>query len=490
MAVVFAPTAFAQQPAGAGAFLLRGSGAPEPVYDSAALAPNYAKPRPKRDQRARYSGRRAIAGRKLPAMEAYRTAPASVRTPRTAPAPGVEPVPAPNFAMTAAGPTRRPAKVEDDSYAQLGLRSGGMIVKPSIDVEAGYDANPRRTAAKEGSPVLRGGLGFTAASEWSRHQFTAEATASYLGFTRTPDADRPDAAAKANLRLDVFRDSFANFELRGALTTQRPGSPDVPGATTNQPLVASFGATTGLTQRFGRTEASVSFLADRRVYGDAELAGGGVSRLSQDNYNSYGVRGRIAYEYTPGVKPFLEAGADVRRRDEAIDASGFDRDSSGFLTRAGSTFELTRTLTGEASAGYAQRVYNDKSLPVLAGPTFDGKLAWSATPLTTVTLRAATQFNETTVAGASGSISRVAGADVSHALFRNFTVGAGLTYTDTRYDGAPIAERAWVGALRGEYAFTRYLRMRGSYAYEKLDSTQPGAGFDAHVFLLGLRLTP
>ncbi|MDP2357875.1 MAG: outer membrane beta-barrel protein [Beijerinckiaceae bacterium] len=510
-ALVAAGPAVAQQRPGGDGSLLRGSVAPDdsrtyrpsggsipaglqapdaPLFDSASQASNYGRPRPKVDKKARYSGRKAISARKLPPTEPYRTAPASVRAAHT-PSPAADAAPPPpSFAAQPAPPPKRRPRVEADPYGALGVQMGSINVKPYLDLQAGYDSNPRRSPTKEGSPVLRGGLGFTAQSDWSRHELTAEATGSYLRFSKTPDADRPEGSGKANLRLDILRDTFANFELRGALSTQRPGSPNVPGATINQPTVASFGATTALTQRFGRTEASVSFLADRRVYGDAELAGGGVSRLSQDNYNAYGVRGRVGHEFTPGVKPFVEVGADVRRRDEPIDSSGFDRDSSGFLARIGSTFEITRTLTGEASAGYARRVYNDNRLPILAGPTLDGRLVWAATPLTTLTLRAATELNETTVAGASGAISHTLSADVSHALLRNLTLGAGLSFNDTQYKGAPITERTWVGALRSEYAFNRLLRMRGSYAYEKLDSSQAGASYNAHILLLGLRLTP
>ena len=92
--------------------------------------------------------------------------------------------------------------------------------------------------------------------------------------------------------------------LRGSLATQRSGSPDVPGSTINQPIVGSVGVTSGLTQRLGRTEGSLSFLIDRRFYGDAETSTG-VTRLSADNYNAYGARVRLAHELTPGVKPFL-----------------------------------------------------------------------------------------------------------------------------------------------------------------------------------------
>ena len=462
-----------------------------PLYDSSVLAPNYGKPRRPRDKRAGYSGRKPVAAKTLPPLETYRTAPANVRV-----APGARPAnpaagpPATNFAATPApAPQRRP-RVEDDPYAPLGIKIGGLRLTPYAEAQAGYDSNPNRARNGEGSALLRGDVGFAAQSDWSRHSLNAQANATYYRFTSLPDASRPEANGTAALKIDILRDTFANFELRGALSTQRSGSPDVPGATLNQPVVGSFGVTSGLAQRFGRTEASVSLLADRRFYGDAELSGGGVARLSADNYNAYGVRGRIAHELTPGVKPFVEVGADQRRRDEAIDLAGYARDSSGVQARAGSTFELTRTLTGEASAGYGQRRYEDARLPILAGPTFDARLVWSATALTSVTLRALTEFNETTIANASGSVSRRISADVSHALLRNLTLGAGVAFTDAAYKGVAITERTWSGAVRADYSFNRNLVLRGSYAHERLWSSQPGADYGAHVFLLGLRVQP
>jgi hypothetical protein len=107
-----------------------------------------------------------------------------------------------------------------------------------------------------------------------------------------------------------------------------------------------------------------------------------------------------------------------------------------------------------------------------------------------VTLRALTELNETTVANAAGSISHIVSADVSHALLRNLTIGADVAFNDKRYKGAALAERSWIGALRSEYAFNRYLRVRGSYAYETLESSQPGASYNAHTFLVGLRVSP
>lgn len=190
-ALVAAGPAAAQQPSGSEGSLLRGSATPEdsrsyrpsggssipaydtgrqtrnaPLFDSAAQAPNYGRPRPKVDKKTRYSGRKPISAKKLPPTETYRTAPAIVRAAQTlAPAAGAAPPP-PSFAVQPAAPPKRRPRIEADPYGPLGVQMGSVNVKPYLDLQAGYDSNPRRSSTKEGSPVLRGGLGFTAQSDW------------------------------------------------------------------------------------------------------------------------------------------------------------------------------------------------------------------------------------------------------------------------------------------------------------------------------------
>ena len=56
----------------------------------------------------------------------------------------------------------------------------------------------------------------------------------------------------------------------------------------------------------------------------------------------------VSYELTPGVKPFTEIEGDSRVHDLQFDRGGFARDSSGGYAKAGTSFEFSRLLTGEA----------------------------------------------------------------------------------------------------------------------------------------------
>ena len=154
---------------------------------------------------------------------------------------------------------------------------------------------------------------------------------------------------------------------------------------------------------------------------------------------------------------------------------------------AGATYQVTSLITGEASAGYGERKYQDPRLSNLTGPLVDASLIYTPTPLTKVTLRGTTSFDETNVSGASGAVVRRLTLEISHALLRNVTLTALGTFQDTQYRGITLDETYFNGTLRAEYNLTRTVAVRASYTFEKLKSTSAGGDYTANVFLVGLR---
>jgi hypothetical protein len=429
----------------------------------------------------------------LPPLTAYRTAPGQGRR---ALAPGARDIaPGPTVAVTPYPPPPRRAKTEDNPYAPVGVAMGALRLRPYLEATGGYDDNPNRaSSAAKGSALARVDGGFDADADWGRHQFRASLRGGYARYFDAAGSNRPDGEASASLALEATRDTKITLDMHGRLDSQRANSPEVTslggvGASVEgRPLVFSSGVGAAVTQNFGRLSATLRGTIDRVDYQDASLSDGSKLKLSNDSYSNYGASLRVGYEVSPGFRPFVEASLDQRVRDHAVDGSGYKRDSQGATARAGAAFELTRTLTGEASAGYGQRRYEDSRLADLRGPMFDAALIWSASPLTTVTLKGATTFNETTVAGASGSITRRGSVEISHALLRNLTLAGSLGVGETDYTGSSLQEKTFSAGLKADYNLTRSVVVRGSFTHERLKSTAANADYTANVFLLGLRL--
>jgi hypothetical protein len=395
----------------------------------------------------------------------------------------------PDPAVLAAPPRK---KVRDeDPYGQIGFRAGGLNLYPSIEQAIGYDSNPNRVSGpKKGSLVHRTEGELRVQSDWSRHELTGLLRGAYSVFPDVQGADRPDGSGRLNLRIDASRDSQIDLETRYVIDTQRPGSPDLNASARSRPLVSTGGASAGFTQRFNRLSLGLRGSIDRAVYEDARLTNGTILDQSDRDLNQYGLRLRAGYELTPGVTPFVEALGDTRVYDRKTDAAGFRRDSEGIGARAGSTFEITRTLTGEASAGYQTRKYDDPRLKDLRGPLVDAALVWSATPLTTVRLRSTTEMGETTIADASGALVHRATAEVQHDLRRNLSLIGSATVWEADYRGANQKEEGFAGSVRLDYKLTRSIALRASYTHERLNSSSPGSDYTADVYLLGLKFQP
>jgi hypothetical protein len=398
-----------------------------------------------------------------------------------APAPGLGPVQAPQ--------NRRRAP-EQDPYAPLGYQMGSLLLRPAFEASAGFDTNAARSATRrKGSPVYRLEGELKATSDWSRHRLDIDLRGAFSGFTAIDNVNRPEGDARIALRLDATRDLNLDLEMRSRVETESSSSVNLPaGATGRTPFYTHAGAL-GATQRFGLASLGLRGNVERVIYGDID-SGGTITSQASRNLTGYGLRLRGGYEISPGIAPFIEAGIDRREYDQRLDGSGFARSSSGATIRAGSTFELARTLTGEAALGYTTRTYEDKRLSNLSSPTADASLTWSISPLTTLNLPAQTEIVETTIAGSSGAIAYRGTATLTHAFLRNFTATVAFNVAETDYQKVNRQERTIGGGLRLEYKLNRTVALRGSYAYENYRVNVPGSNYQAHTFLTGIRITP
>ncbi len=388
-------------------------------------------------------------------------------------------------------PPRRNSRPAEDPYAPLGLRLGTVTVFPTLEAQGGYDSNPARAASgtpRKGSPVVRAEAGFTARSDWSRHEISADLRGAYSRYTAVPSADRPEGSARLGARLDVTKDAAIDAELRGRLDSQTPGTANLTGAAQGRPLTYQYGGSLGATQRFNRLAVSLRGSIDRSDFQDAQDANGNVISQKDRQFTQYGVRLRTGYEVTPGLIPFAEAVVDTRRYDLSRDNQGFQRDSTGAQARVGTTFEVTRTLTGEVLAGYGLRRFEDQRLRDLRGPVVEAALNWAVTPLTTLRLRGTTEFEETTLVGSSGSITRRASAEISHALLRNLIFTAGASFARADYNGINRKDDTIRANFGVDYSLTRNAVLRASYARELTTSNAPGNNVSSNVWLFGARL--
>lgn len=387
-------------------------------------------------------------------------------------------------------PAKRKAHSEpDDPYAPLGVHAGSFLLFPAIEVIGGYDTNPARGASAKGATLYSVAPELRAQSNWSRHELKGELRGSYTGYSpdSEPTLSRPNVNGKVDGRVDVTHDTRIDLGGRVLVATDNPGSPNLQAGLAKLPIYTTFGGSAGLGQKFSRFDLSVKGDAERTVYQASKLTDGSTSSNDDRNYNQYGVKLRGGYELTPGVMPFVEVGTDTRRHDLAVDSFGYQRNSKGFTGQVGSTFELSRLLTGEVAVGYTRRNYDDARLSQLSGLIGNASLVWTANALTTVKFTAASAIGESTVPGVSGSFYRDAGLQIDHS-FRRWLIGSvKLGFGLDDYVGLSREDKRFSAGAGLTYKLNRTTQIKGEFRQDWLRSNVSGNNYTASVFMLGLR---
>ncbi|MEH2514942.1 hypothetical protein V1279_000515 [Bradyrhizobium sp. AZCC 1610] len=410
------------------------------------------------------------------------------------------PIP-PAMAGTVMGqPPRKRLRIDDDPFGAVGDYAGGFLIKSAVELRGGYDTNPARTSVPRGSPFYVIAPEFVAFSDWERHAVVADLRGSFTGYTNTfqpvdgvvssapTNIDRPDFIGHVDGRLDVTHDTRLLGQARLRVATDNPGSPNVQAGLSRYPVYATFGGTLGVDQNFNRLQLSAGAEVDRTIYQYSELTDGTSTSNDDRNYNQYGGLGRVSYDLMPGLKPFGEIVGNIRSHDLLVDRSGYQRNSSGGNVRAGTSFELSRMLTGEVAVGWAARTYEDPRLQSLQGLLTSASLVWVATPLTTARFFATTSIDETTVPGVSGVLTHTYTAEVDHDFRRWLTAIGKFTWGTQQYQGDDRFDRSY--SLSGDliYKLNRNIWLKGTLRRDWLDSNQPGNSTASTVMMMGVRL--
>ena len=408
----------------------------------------------------------------------------------------------PSMAGTLDGqPPRKPLPVDTDPFGAVGDYAGSFLIKSAVELRGGYDTNPGRTTTPQGSGFWVVAPEFLAVSNWDRHALVADLRGSFTGYGNSlpplvdgaissapTNIDRPDFTGHIDGRVDVTDFTHITSELRLRVATDNPGSPNIAAGLAKYPVYATFGSTVGLDQQFNRLDVAAGATFDRTVYQDSTLTDGSIASNADRAFNQYGGVGRVSYELTPGVKPFVEAEADSRFHDQYIDNSGYARNSTGGYAKGGTSFEFSRLLTGEIAVGFAERNYADPRLAQLSGLLTSSSLIWTATPLTTAKFNSTTSIDETVLPGVSGVLTHTYTFEVDHDLRRWLTAVGKFTYGTYDYQGDGRSDKTY--SVEGDliYKMTRNLWLTGTLRRDILDSNVPLASSASTVVMLGVRV--
>jgi hypothetical protein len=381
-----------------------------------------------------------------------------------------------------------PAILDNDAFQAQGLRAGGFILRPGLEVSTGFDDNPTRISPTKPSAFVTTRASLTAASDFSRHAINADISGSASAFSQNTGSYRPDLNIALGGRVDIRSDQSLNLEAKYKLTSLAAESAvnATNGTIIGEPLVQTYGLGAAYNVDFNRLIFSLRGSLSRKAFEDAHYSDNTVTSGTNRNYNTGRVALRGMYKHSEEVRPFVEVFSERRVYDTNTVTSKL-QGADAYGAKAGVRFDMKQRLSGEVSVGYALRHNREPSLSDLRGLIFDAALVWAATGLTNVTLKGGTSFDESAISGVSTVYNRDVSVQVDHA-FRRYLIGSariGAGY-DT-YEGTSQQNTRLTGALGLAYKFTRDVSIAGEVRHTRFTTNTTG-NYNNTVVMLGVKL--
>jgi hypothetical protein len=373
----------------------------------------------------------------------------------------------------------------DDGNEPPGIRLGTFVLKPSLSQGLSYEKN-KAGATSTSRTYSQTGLKGTLTSDWSRHQLTIDADGTYERNISGSGETQPEFRIGADLRLDLADDTIAN--ITGGYTFQRENSSDpnaVAGASA-QSGVHGFNGGARVTRDFGLIRGTLGVDIQREVFGSATLANGDELILSDRDNTEGTLTGRIGYELSPALIPYLEASIGRSIYDEKRDSLGFERSATTLGGRVGLEVDLGEKLRGDLGMGYKRATFDDARLAEIEVVTLDGSVSWSPQRGTDLRMGLATEIEPSTVAGQSGYVSYGTNAELTHELRDNLVARLTAAYTWRDFPAATSADQHIYQAGAGlTWNLNRYVALTGDISYEL---TRQASAADTAVTRAGVGL--
>lgn len=348
-----------------------------------------------------------------------------------------------------------------------GIPIGSFVLRPSVTQTINSETT-KDGGTKQSRGFLETDMGATLTSDWSRHQLTVTTEGAWQKNISGEGEEQPSFKIDGDLRLDLPRDTVAHITSGYNFYREDTDDPDAITDAAQQSDVQEFTGGASIEHDFGILRGTAAVALSRSIYSDAVLSNGTTVSLSDRNQTTGTVRGRIGYELSPALIPFIEASVGKTNYDDRIDSSGYQRSGDSYGAKGGVQVDMGEKLKGEVAVGYATADFDDSRLKSIDTATLDASLLWSPIRGTNVNIDLQTSIQPSTAAGESGYVSHQLTSTVDHQLRDNLvaTTISGVTLRDYP-SGSTISDETVYTASTGlVWNINRYLDFTSTLGYE------------------------
>jgi len=371
-------------------------------------------------------------------------------------------------------------------YDAAPIQMGSFELFPTLELGETYDSNIYATQKNERDDAIGTVRPIVNLfSNWGRHALSVTTFGDINYYSQHSQENYNNAVLDVNGRYDVMDNTWVSGRAgyqRLAETRSSPNAVDGSEPTT-------FGiAKTGVTayRGVGKLKANVDYDYKRFDYDNTPSLTGTIDQSTR-NRDEHIAGGKLAYEVTGNLKPYVRGAYNVRTYDH-----NRLHDSDGFETVVGAQADLGGITSVDVFAGWMVQNYDNFTAKKQdSTPKVGGRLDWNVTGMTSLALEADRTIEESTSSQFNSYYQTGGSATLTHELRRNVLLEVNSTYSHDDFNGTVKRRDDVVSAgLGGRYLISRNLYTDLFYNWENRMSTDDANEYARNMVTLrlGVRL--
>lgn len=365
-------------------------------------------------------------------------------------------------------------------YEALGVRQGGFLVYPKVEVTAGWTDN---IFAVENNPqddtFVNVDPSITIQSQWSVHAVRASAGLRHREVLENDSESQTGYFAAVDGRYDATPYLTVTGRAGGNRRFEDRGSTNSPTGTLEPIEVTALNSGSTVTLQRGRVRALGAVDYASFDYKDAAAVGGGT--VDQDFRDQSVLRATGRGEYSISPDTALLGVVSYTKTDYDVDTPLLNRDSDEVRGLVGANFDLTALMRGEVGVGYISREYDNPAFGSLDGFAALARLEYFPTQLVTLSASVRRAIDDSTTPGSGGFFTNSATLTADYELLRNVIVGGRLDYRLDEFEGLDREDRTLGATVGAQYLVNRNVGLGATVSYtdRASDGAFAGPQYDA-----------
>ncbi|MFN8692785.1 MAG: outer membrane beta-barrel protein [Holosporales bacterium] len=365
--------------------------------------------------------------------------------------------------------------------------SEGFKITPFFNQSVGYNSNVFATQSNTEDGFSLSSVGTLMDFQQNALSFNGSVEGEIYNYFRSTSENQNNLAARGVLGYDSGDLGNFQLELRHISAHDLRGDPDNDAGSVEPIGYTLDSAKLIYTKKIADFTTSLSAGLVGTEYDDTLSNSNTFINNSDRDYEREQYEASVSYDVNSDLSFYGRGIFTVFDYSQALDDSGFNRDSTGNRFEVGSVYAITPLLNVDAFVGLQERDYDDARLKDIDNVVFGTQVNWSVTSLVNVRFFVERYLLETISPLVSGVVADRAGIRFDHEILPHWVWSGQFTRQWENFEGTSRDDVLDFAGIQSAYYLSQGFSITMQIQRVIRDTATLPSRYDQNTALVGLR---